>query len=157
MSDYDPTDILSGCTLRIRTALEALYKNPQNNFKLFIDGDCIYGGSKSTLNDKKISELKLEKFFLREKENNLTPYKQEEKNEKLKGNNISFDILRPLILETAQKVQSGKPENMQTGPAKRGDAIIIRKHLTLLKNSAGLKRIYKLLSSNIEKDFRPRL
>ena len=89
MSDYDPTDILSGCTLRIHTALEALYKNPQNNFKLFIDGDCIYGGSKSTLNDKKMSEFKLEKFFLREKEKNLTPYKQEEKNGKLKGNNIS--------------------------------------------------------------------
>ena len=92
MSDYDPSDILSGCTLRIRTALEALYKNPQNNFKLFIDGDCIYGGSKSTLHDRKISELKLEKFFHGEKEKLFSgPHKQIEE---LGENNVSKENAR---------------------------------------------------------------
>jgi predicted short-subunit dehydrogenase-like oxidoreductase (DUF2520 family) len=71
----------------------------------------------------------------------------------LKKKNIPFDLLRPLIEETALKVQKDKPEKMQTGPARRGDAIIIRKHLQLLNDYPEMKKIYKLLSENIENDF----
>jgi predicted short-subunit dehydrogenase-like oxidoreductase (DUF2520 family) len=75
----------------------------------------------------------------------------------LKEKNISFEILRPLIMETALKVQTDEPSKMQTGPARRGDTIIIEKHLKLLKAYPELNKIYRLLSENIEKNFGPRL
>lgn len=66
---------------------------------------------------------------------------------------IPFDILGPLILETALKVQNGKPGKMQTGPAMRGDAMVVRQHLRLLKEFPEMKVIYNLLSKSIQKDF----
>jgi predicted short-subunit dehydrogenase-like oxidoreductase (DUF2520 family) len=75
----------------------------------------------------------------------------------LKKKNIPFDILKPSKQETALKVQNEYPEKMQTGPARRGDAMIINEHLKLLKNQPELRKIYKLLSENIENDFGPLL
>jgi len=43
--------------------------------------------------------------------------------------NINFDILKPLILETAKKVQDISPYMAQTGPAKRNDKKTIKRHL----------------------------
>ena len=63
--------------------------------------------------------------------------------------NIPFDIIRPLIVETAMKVQSHLPAEMQTGPAKRGDKKVIKEHLELLRNKKKFKKIYKLLSESI--------
>ena len=40
-----------------------------------------------------------------------------------------FDLLKPLILETAKKVQEMSPFKAQTGPAKRNDKKTIKKHL----------------------------
>lgn len=42
MSQYDPEGILSGSMLSIRTALNALHNNPQNNFRIMVDGKNIY-------------------------------------------------------------------------------------------------------------------
>jgi len=50
----------------------------------------------------------------------------------LKEDHISFDILRPLILETALKVQQHSPLEMQTGPARRGDSNVMKEHLKML-------------------------
>jgi predicted short-subunit dehydrogenase-like oxidoreductase (DUF2520 family) len=44
---------------------------------------------------------------------------------------LSFDLLKPLILETAQKIQSISPKDAQTGPARRGDQKSIQAHLAL--------------------------
>ncbi|WP_204345736.1 Rossmann-like and DUF2520 domain-containing protein [Psychroserpens algicola] len=60
-----------------------------------------------------------------------------------------FDLLKPLILETAQKVQDHSPFMSQTGPAKRKDKKTIKKHLKLLDN-AQHKEIYKLLTASIQ-------
>jgi predicted short-subunit dehydrogenase-like oxidoreductase (DUF2520 family) len=89
--------------------------------------------------------------------NNFSNYMFTIAAEILKEKKISFEILRPLIMETALKVQSGEPSKMQTGPARRGDAIIIEKHLKLLNSHPDLKKIYSVLSENIEKNFGPRL
>lgn len=64
---------------------------------------------------------------------------------------LSFDILKPLILETAGKIQDNSPAIMQTGPAKRGDKKIINEHLKMLKPYPGYKKIYKLISGSIYK------
>lgn len=63
-------------------------------------------------------------------------------------NQLPFDVLQPLIQETAQKIASMTPTAAQTGPAKRNDQETIDKHLNLL--SAPLeKQIYVLLSQAI--------
>jgi predicted short-subunit dehydrogenase-like oxidoreductase (DUF2520 family) len=64
-------------------------------------------------------------------------------------NNFSFDILKPLILETTNKLKSLDPEQAQTGPAKRNDKEVIEKHLSQLKNER--KEIYSLISNSINR------
>jgi predicted short-subunit dehydrogenase-like oxidoreductase (DUF2520 family) len=64
---------------------------------------------------------------------------------------IPFDILQPLILETAKKIKSTTPTNAQTGPAKRDDIETIEKHLMLLDNDDEKKEIYQLLTASIKK------
>jgi len=68
----------------------------------------------------------------------------------LQENQLSFDLLKPLILEVAQKVQTIPPIQAQTGPAIRGDQKVIEKHLNFLKNNQQNK-IYELLSNIIKK------
>ena len=64
--------------------------------------------------------------------------------------NIPFDILRPLILETANKVQTNEPKMTQTGPAKRGDLDTIKEHIMLLENEKEKLNIYQLLTESIK-------
>lgn len=68
----------------------------------------------------------------------------------LKSNGLDFEMLRPLIMETAVKVQTEMPVNVQTGPAVRNDEQTILKHLELLKSSPHLKEIYQTLSESIK-------
>ncbi|GAA4807197.1 Rossmann-like and DUF2520 domain-containing protein [Litoribaculum gwangyangense] len=60
-----------------------------------------------------------------------------------------FDLLKPLIMETAKKVQDISPYRAQTGPAKRHDKKTINKHLKLLENEHH-KDVYKLLTKSIQ-------
>ena len=62
-----------------------------------------------------------------------------------------FDILKPLILETAKKVQDISPFKAQTGPAKRNDKKTLRKHLKLLNNQPHHKAVYELLTESIQR------
>ena len=63
---------------------------------------------------------------------------------------FDFDILRPLIAETAAKVlAAGSPAEVQTGPAVRGDEESQRRHLELLADNRQLADIYKLISISI--------
>lgn len=66
----------------------------------------------------------------------------------LKENNLSFDIIRPLIKETCDKIMTLSPREAQTGPAVRYDENIINRQTGLLEDPV-LKDIYKLLSKNI--------
>lgn len=61
-----------------------------------------------------------------------------------------FDLLKPLILETAKKAQELSPYLAQTGPAKRNDKKTIKKHLKLLENDHH-KDIYELLTASIQR------
>ena len=64
---------------------------------------------------------------------------------------LPFDLLRPLILETAEKVQEHLPATIQTGPAVRHDEKTMAAHLQLLHENPELQQIYKLLSQGIIK------
>lgn len=61
---------------------------------------------------------------------------------------VPFEILKPLISETANKVLSLSPDEAQTGPAKRSDSSTINKHLAILTDQ-NQKEIYKLLTKSI--------
>ncbi|GEM52967.1 DUF2520 domain-containing protein [Empedobacter brevis] len=66
-------------------------------------------------------------------------------------NNVPFDVLLPLIQETANKVIEMNPKDAQTGPAKRGDQMIIDRHLEALQNDSRLLQIYQLLTDSIKR------
>ncbi len=63
-------------------------------------------------------------------------------------NNIPFEVLKPLILETANKVMTLSPSEAQTGPAIRNDIKTIERHLSFLTNENQVK-IYKILTQSI--------
>ncbi|MCD8739429.1 DUF2520 domain-containing protein [Mucilaginibacter roseus] len=69
----------------------------------------------------------------------------------LNKNHLDFNIIRPLIDETAQKVQQASPAKVQTGPAVRGDEKTMQAHLELLDNDADLQAVYRMLSQAIIK------
>ncbi len=65
---------------------------------------------------------------------------------------VSFDILKPLILETAQKITELSPFKSQTGPAKRADKKVIHQHISDLKNKTQ-QDIYTLLTKSIQETY----
>jgi len=69
-----------------------------------------------------------------------------------KENDMPFDVLKPLIAEVANKVQDLDPYDAQTGPARRGDEIVVNKHLEIIEDSR-LQLIYKLLSDSIQRTY----
>ena len=62
---------------------------------------------------------------------------------------VSFDLLKPLIKETAAKIEELSPFDAQTGPAKRFDETIINKHIKLLDKQPELREIYSFVSESI--------
>lgn len=83
--------------------------------------------------------------------NNFVNYLYSISNEICDKNNIPFEILHPLILETASKIKSSNPTEIQTGPAKRNDKKTIQKQLKQLNGNQ--KEIYKLLTKSIIKKY----
>lgn len=83
--------------------------------------------------------------------NNFVNHMYHISEEILTQHNLDFDLLKPLILETAKKVQSMPPEQAQTGPAKRNDQQTITKHLTLLEKKDH-KKLYKTITKSIAKN-----
>ncbi len=69
--------------------------------------------------------------------------------EQLQGSGLPFEVLLPLIEETATKVHTIAPREAQTGPAIRHDETIMNKHINRLPNEE-LKELYRLLSQNIQ-------
>ncbi len=68
-----------------------------------------------------------------------------------KENQLPFEILKPLILETFSKAILAGPKESQTGPAVRGDEKTIEKHLHLLENHPEVLDVYKIVTKSIRK------
>lgn len=62
---------------------------------------------------------------------------------------LKFDVMLPLIDETARKVHFMSPHKAQTGPAVRYDENVIRAQSELLKDNPVFKQIYELMSMSI--------
>ena len=69
----------------------------------------------------------------------------------LKDEKLPFDLLKPLIAETASKIKTLSPEEAQTGPAKRNDKKTIEKHLHLLENNS-YRDFYEMFTKALKKD-----
>ena len=67
----------------------------------------------------------------------------------LEKQGISFEVMLPLIDETAGKVHELSPTQAQTGPAVRYDENVMSNHLAMLVDSPALQEIYKLMSKSI--------
>jgi len=66
---------------------------------------------------------------------------------------IPYELLLPLIEETADKVNYLSPKEAQTGPAVRNDDITIQNHITLLEYDHDAQEIYRLISTQIKRKF----
>jgi 3-deoxy-D-manno-octulosonate 8-phosphate phosphatase (KDO 8-P phosphatase) len=58
-------------------------------------------------------------------------------------------VLKPLITETAHKIEEADPFKAQTGPAVRFDKDTILKHLESLNNFPHYRNLYSLISNSI--------
>ena len=85
--------------------------------------------------------------------NNFTNFCYLASHEILEDAQLPFDLLRPLIAETAAKVQDQLPEAMQTGPARRGDWNTLLKQEKYLEKFPEFKFLYSAISKAIQKQF----
>ncbi len=67
----------------------------------------------------------------------------------LTENNLQFDLLKPLITETYEKIINYSPFESQTGPAVRKDENVLEKHRKLLANHEDILEIYDKITNNI--------
>ena len=69
---------------------------------------------------------------------------------------VPFEILKPLIIETAAKLDTLLPIQAQTGPARRNDKKTIKKQLEQLKNKKH-KEVYQILTDSIKATYGKKL
>jgi predicted short-subunit dehydrogenase-like oxidoreductase (DUF2520 family) len=81
--------------------------------------------------------------------NNFTNYLYAAAYQLCEANKINFDLLQPLIQETANRIAHKSPMEMQTGPAKRNDVETIEKHLILLGKYPEMQKMYEFISDRI--------
>jgi len=62
---------------------------------------------------------------------------------------LDFELLKPLIRETAAKIETLHPVEAQTGPARRNDQTIIGQHLKMLQNKPEYQKIYSFVTESI--------
>lgn len=70
----------------------------------------------------------------------------------LERHGLDYDVMLPLLDETVAKLHKMHPSDAQTGPASRGDKVVVGKHLDMLKDDTELYDVYRLLSTCINHD-----
>lgn len=71
--------------------------------------------------------------------------------ELLAKQDIPFDVMLPLIDETAAKVHTLTPRQAQTGPAVRYDQSVIRQQSEMMKDNPIFRQIYECMSISINR------
>ena len=126
----------------VPVCLETLDKN---DFKLLKElADSISNKVKKVNSDQRAA-LHLGAVFV----NNFTNQLYRLAHEITESTGAEFDMLKPLILETALKVQQNSPFRAQTGPALRNDKSTIKAHLKRLEKEHH-KDVYKMLTQSIK-------
>lgn len=84
--------------------------------------------------------------------NNFTNHLAHISKSYLEKHQLDFEYLKPLLKETAAKLETQDPINAQTGPARRNDQTIIEEHLRAL-NDPIQKELYRLFSKSIHQTY----
>ncbi|WP_159020975.1 Rossmann-like and DUF2520 domain-containing protein [Algibacter sp. L3A6] len=124
--------------------IETIYKD---SFPMLKELALSLGGPIQKVNSDQRRVLHLAAVFV----NNFTNQLYRIGHEITESEGAEFDLLKPLILETAKKIEHLSPFRAQTGPAKRHDKKTIKKHLRILDNNIEHKKIYELLTASIQK------
>jgi len=82
--------------------------------------------------------------------NNFTNHMYQIGKEICDQHQVPFEILHPLIEETAKKITLISPKDAQTGPAKRNDVQTIQSHLENLNLQQ--QKMYKLITQSIQEN-----
>jgi predicted short-subunit dehydrogenase-like oxidoreductase (DUF2520 family) len=80
--------------------------------------------------------------------NNFTNHLYKIGNDICEENKVPFEILYPLIDETAQKIKILSPQKAQTGPAVRNDDKTVENHLELLTKEQ--QQVYQMITKSIK-------
>ena len=84
--------------------------------------------------------------------NNFTNFLFGISKEIIDSKKLDFNILKPLINETVNKIHKLDPIKAQTGPARRNDINIMKMHENMLKNKE-IKSLYTLISKMIKEKY----
>jgi predicted short-subunit dehydrogenase-like oxidoreductase (DUF2520 family) len=83
--------------------------------------------------------------------NNFTNYLFAAAEKFCEQENISFQVLQPLMEETVMRMRNISPSKTQTGPAIRFDELTLNKHRALIKKYPALLNLYELFTQEIQK------
>lgn len=75
----------------------------------------------------------------------------------LESHGLDFSVMLPLVDETIAKLHSLQPREAQTGPAVRGDTIVMGEHLSMLSDDAQLQDVYRKISAYINPQIKNRI
>lgn len=81
--------------------------------------------------------------------NNFTNHLYLQAEDFCKKEHINFDLLKPLMIETANRILHHSPAEVLTGPAVRNDTFTLEKHLRALANHPKQKYLYMKLTDSI--------
>ena len=120
------------------------YKDLEILKKLSLDLNCKY----YVINFEERKTLHLAAII----SNNFTNFLFGVSKEIIDSKNLDFDILKPLINETVNKIHKLDPIKAQTGPARRNDVSTMKMHENMLKNKE-VKSLYMILSKMIKEKY----
>lgn len=83
--------------------------------------------------------------------NNFTNHLLLHAEEICRSYDLSFDLLKPLLRETIDKLEELAPKKAQTGPAIRNDITTLNSHRKLLENK-DLLSLYNQITNSIQKN-----
>ncbi len=66
---------------------------------------------------------------------------------------MDLSLLLPILQQTVDRLHDGKPLELQTGPAVRGDNSTMERHLAMLENHPHWKEVYASLSASITETY----
>ena len=81
--------------------------------------------------------------------NNFTNHLYMQAENFCESEHLDFNLLKPLITETAQRILTHSPKDVQTGPASRNDVFTLERHLRALTNYPRQKYLYLKLTDSI--------
>ncbi len=117
---------------------------------LLLDFAGSLSGQVQLANDEQRRHLHLSAILV----NNFPNYLYARASDYCRLQGVDFNLLLPLIQQTANRLFTQPPAETQTGPAVRGDLVTIERHLSMLDNQPELKNLYLLFTQYIQAYFK---